>query len=53
MVQADGFPGLDVVVSAVGSGAAVAYDTTNGKLLVADARHGRVTRREPSRPSPT
>ncbi|MET7927831.1 protein kinase [Streptomyces sp. NPDC005349] len=46
-VQADGFPGLDVVVSAVGSGAAVAYDTTNEKLLVADARHGRVTRREP------
>ncbi|MEU6659678.1 PQQ-binding-like beta-propeller repeat protein [Streptomyces sp. NPDC046821] len=46
-VQADGMPGLDVVVSAVGPAAAVAYDTTNQKLVVADARKGRVIRKEP------
>ncbi|MFI7318475.1 protein kinase [Streptomyces venezuelae] len=45
--DADGHPAPDVVVSAVSPDAAVAYDTTREKLLVADPRNGRITRREP------
>ncbi|MEU6992031.1 serine/threonine-protein kinase [Streptomyces sp. NPDC046465] len=43
----DGHPGLDVVVSAVAPGAALAYDTTGAKLLVADPKTGRLVRKEP------
>ncbi|MFE0175877.1 protein kinase [Streptomyces sp. NPDC059002] len=46
-IGADGHPGRDIVVSAVASGTALAYDTTGEKLLVADARNGRITRKEP------
>ncbi|MGW0536379.1 protein kinase domain-containing protein [Streptomyces sp. NPDC003032] len=46
-IGADGHPGLDIVVSAVAPRAALAYDTTGGKLLVADARNGRIIREEP------
>ncbi|MFF3640571.1 protein kinase [Streptomyces sp. NPDC002564] len=45
-VGEDGFPGLDIVVSAVTPGAALAYDTTRAKLLVADPKNGRIARRE-------
>ncbi|MFD6431863.1 protein kinase [Streptomyces venezuelae] len=43
----DGHPAPDIVVSAVSPGAAIAYDTAGEKLLVADPKNGRVTRREP------
>ncbi|WP_157869237.1 PQQ-binding-like beta-propeller repeat protein, partial [Streptomyces atriruber] len=46
-IGSDGHPGLDIVVSAVSPRAALAYDTTGGKLLVADPKNGRLTRREP------
>ncbi|MFI2620298.1 serine/threonine-protein kinase [Streptomyces sp. NPDC018584] len=45
-IGSDGYPGLDIVVSAVTPDAALAYDTTGGRLLVADPRNGRVTREE-------
>ncbi|MEU7578323.1 serine/threonine-protein kinase [Streptomyces sp. NPDC041068] len=46
-IGSDGHPGLDVVVSAVAPGAALAYDTTGAKLLVADPKNGRLAREEP------
>ncbi|WP_234362897.1 serine/threonine-protein kinase [Streptomyces formicae] len=46
-VSPQGDLGRDIVVSAVASGAALAYDTSGEKLLVADAKNGRVTREEP------
>ncbi|MEW2524473.1 protein kinase [Streptomyces sp. NPDC047071] len=46
-VRPDGMVPPDVVVTAVGPGSALAYDTEGAKLLVAETAKGRVTRKEP------
>ncbi|WP_225987310.1 protein kinase domain-containing protein [Streptomyces spectabilis] len=43
----DGMAPPDIVVTAVGPGSALAYDTAGAKLLVAESKKGRVTREEP------
>ncbi|CAM5322858.1 Serine/threonine protein kinase OS=Streptomyces alboniger OX=132473 GN=CP975_00635 PE=4 SV=1 [Streptomyces alboniger] len=45
-VGTDGFEGRDLVVSAVGKKAALAYDMSGERLVVADPRSGKVVREE-------